>query len=209
MALAREVAASLEADVVITRANHGRTEALIALEQRLELPGDGQHDILLALPIGTDGTRILATVAGINGDDDVAIAAIGGGGGLYRLWRRGRVADGVAVVQIQHQAIAGLCLCIGFQREAARVHRSAHVEDYAQVAALTDPRTHQRDWRIFQLQPGQARFQGSVADIKHNAVGVAQGQQAMLRRAGQVKNDTRVIRRAPQTDVVHLYRQRR
>jgi hypothetical protein len=72
----------------VTRANHAiaehdeevivtdqvRPHARLGIDARCERAGDGQHNVLFHGAIAADGTRILPAVAGIDGDDDIAIA---------------------------------------------------------------------------------------------------------------------------------------
>jgi hypothetical protein len=64
----------------------------LAVDQRLQAPGDAQHHVFLAQAAAADGARVLAAVAGIQRDGDHALLAAAGGGGrrLGRGGQRGR-----------------------------------------------------------------------------------------------------------------------
>jgi hypothetical protein len=51
-------------------ASHRNLSPLQAFGQQL---GDGQHHVFFALALGTDSTRVFATVAGVDHDNDVAL----------------------------------------------------------------------------------------------------------------------------------------
>ena len=55
--LARQVAAPFQADVVVPGSNQGGCKADVGFEQRIDFPGDGQHNVFLADVVPGPGLR--------------------------------------------------------------------------------------------------------------------------------------------------------
>ena len=171
----------------------------------MQFAGNRHDHIFLAQAVGPYGTGILAAVAGINRNNNVAAARLAGG--AFAHLRHRRLLARAAVVEIQHQPISGLG--IGLESEAARVDAPGDIEDDPQIVAIANAGAHQGDRGIGQIEGGEAGLERRRGDVQHDAIGVFQGQQPVLGGAAQVKHNAGVIRSAPQAHVVHIHRERR
>ena len=75
LALARQVPAPTQTDVIVTAANQRRRKSGLALEESLQLFRDRQHHFLFPQFARPEGAGVFAAVSRINGDDDIAALA--------------------------------------------------------------------------------------------------------------------------------------
>ena len=191
-------------------------EAFHAVDLTLQLASDLQYHVFLTLAARAGRARVFATVAGVDHHDNVAFAGRGwrqldrrfGRGhrhcrhGCHR-WRRGRRRRGIGrvVEQIDHQTVA--VLRVRRQREAFRGDGFFQVDDHAQVGRRALGRAHRGDRRVRRLHV-QRRAEGGAIDVDHQPVRGCQGENAVLHRAAEVKDQSRVVRRPPQAHAVDL-----
>jgi hypothetical protein len=156
-------------------------------------------------------------MAGVDGDDDVALATrhrrqlgrrgagcgdhrrrIGGdarrAAGRRRLRHAGRGA-GFLVKQVDHQAVT--ILLIGCQAEAFRHYSGGQVKDQTQIGGRALGRTNTGDRRVAQRQLLQLGGQLGAVDVDNDAIGRGQREHAVLHRAGQVEDQACVVRGTP------------
>ena len=100
-------------------------------------------------------------------------------------------------------------LLVCLQRETAAIHRGAHVHHYAQVVPIAGGGAHLAYRRICQREVGEVGFKARVFHIQHDARRVLQDKDFVLGGTGEVKHHARVVRRAPQSHLVHVPRNRR
>ncbi|MNM80625.1 hypothetical protein D3C81_925970 [compost metagenome] len=214
--LAGDLGTFAQRNEVVAGTRQFGAEALHLVDLPLQLARDRQGDVLLVQATRTQGARVFTAVAGIDGDDDVALAAGRNrqlGHRLARRDRHGRRARrrrgrdggskvGALVVQIDHQAVA--VLLVGRQDEALRRYLGGQVEHQAHVVRRALRRAHRGDRRVGQLQLVQHGSQLGAIDVDDDAIGRAQGEQAVLHRTGQIEHQAGVVRCAPDAHALDL-----
>src|SRR5690554_1429903 len=71
--LAGDTCALTQPDVIVAVADHYGTKTFSIVNQPLHAPTDFQHDIFLTGTARADGSRVFAPMAGIDGDNDIAL----------------------------------------------------------------------------------------------------------------------------------------
>ncbi|SVJ58319.1 Uncharacterised protein [Klebsiella pneumoniae] len=168
-------------------------------------------------PARAKGARVFTAVAGVDGDDDIAGAALGWQRQLgHRLGRRHRSDRhargrrrgyvrgqvGALVVEIDHQAVA--VLLVGRQDETFRGDLRRQVEDHAQVVGRALGGAHRGDRGVAELETVELGRQLGAADVDDDTVGRGQGEQAVLHRTGEIEDQTGVVRSAPDPHALDL-----
>ena len=147
-----------------------------ALDDALELARDGKNNILLAAAGRTDGTGILAAMARIDGDDDVALTHRGGNNAAHGFGTGG-------AAQFDHQTMA--LARLGLLHEAAHLGGRCQVQHQAQILALGAV-AHLVD------EPtglaGKTTGQLAALDVDHHPVGIGQGEQLVVGPGGQMQH---------------------
>ncbi len=209
-------------DEVIAGAGQLSTETFFAVDLTLQFFGDLQHDVFLVLATRAGSARVFAAMPGIDSNHDVTLAT-GYRGQLdrrlgrrhwhrrrgrrrlhrcpCRRWRAGRDSVSFLVIQIDHQAVA--VLCIGRQGEAFRGYRLFQVDHNPKVGWRTLGRTHIAYRRVGGSHI-QWRGQCCAIDVDDQTIGCAQGEDTVLHGARQVENQPRVVRCAPQAHALDL-----
>ena len=205
--LARDLGSAPEADEVVTAADEDRLHARDSIDPASERLGDGEHHVLLADPRTGHRTGVVATVAGIDGDDHVALLPGGAARGL--LAHRGRLRS-AGRVDVDDQAVA--VLSIGLEQEALGPHPPLHVEHHPQIVPLPVARAtlgrlavrgpDAREEAIAGTGLGNTLQELGAAQIDHHPVGAAKHEQRVLHGAVDVEDDPGVIRRRPRPDVL-------
>ena len=191
--------APAQADVVITPPHQDRAHAALVLDLAAELFGDGEHHDLLPRALAADGAGILATVTGIDGDDQ--ISELGG-----VAWRRAfdaflqRLFGIALVVQIHHQAIA--VLLVGLEKKAARAYGLAQIEYHAQIPVIALRITNASQQLTGILRPIDVALQSGITEIHHHPRRVVQHEQGVLQRTTHIEDDARAIRCRPHAHAV-------
>ncbi|MNZ51041.1 hypothetical protein D3C78_688460 [compost metagenome] len=130
--LAGDLGTLAQRDEVVAAAHQLGAKATLAVDLALKLAGNRQHHVLLAHTTRAEGARILAAVTGIDGDDDVALAARhrwqrGGrtrfGGSFRRLSRDGRRQGRDWQGIVRHRLVRRRTGRHGIRRPLGRLHR--------------------------------------------------------------------------------------
>ena len=175
---------------------------------------DLQHHILFAHAARAACTGILATVACIDGYNDIAPTRRGSGGrrGPDRWsrpdrWRRGpNSLLRTHGLQVNDQPIP--TLPIGSQQKAARLHGPRQIENNAHRTILTVGGAnipHDPGGRQCRTGTGE---HAALFDVDDDAVGVRQGEKLVFGGLADVERDTRFVRRGGYTHTLDLYRSR-
>ena len=219
--LAGNLGALAQRNKVIAGAHQLGTEALFSIDLALQLLGDLQYHMLLVNLPRPDRTRVLATMAGVNGNDDVALTAgqwrqfcrQGRRDRLGRCTRRyrgrhprrggsGRGGVGLAVEQVDNQAVA--VLLVGREGKALGGNLSGQVNDDPERISVKLRRTQACHRCVFQRQRLEWFGQIGLIHIDDDAVRCRQGEYLVLNRARQVENQPRVIRCPPQPYALYV-----
>ncbi|MNP17303.1 hypothetical protein D3C76_1097320 [compost metagenome] len=214
--LAGDLGALAQRDEVVAGTRQFGAEALHLVDLPLQFAGDRQGDVLLVQPARAERARVLAAVAGVDGDHHVALAARRSRHPGHRLARSDRHGGhvrrgsgrhvggdvGALVVQVDHQAVA--VLLVRRQDETLRRHLGGKVEHQAQVAGRALRRAHGGDRRVAQLELVEHGGELGAVDVDDDAVGRAESEQAVLYGAGQVEHQAGVVRCAPDAHALDL-----
>jgi hypothetical protein len=159
-----------------------------------QLARDGEHDVLLANAGAAARPWILATMAGVDRNDDIATAIGRRRGGAPNDGRCRLTCD-----QVDDQAVAvGL---VRREQKSLRLGRLVELEDDAQLAARAWPGAHRAHHAFGFGQPECAR-RDRARQIDDDAVGIGQCEDAMLHGRAELENDTRALGAGPDADVV-------
>ena len=74
--LARNLGTFAQRNEVVPGAHQHRLESRFGIDQGFGFTGDRQHHVLFPRLVVTDGARIFATMAGIKGNDDIALTGL-------------------------------------------------------------------------------------------------------------------------------------
>ena len=182
--------------------------------------------------MGAHRPRVLATVPGIDGDNDVPLGmrlrldggshrfgfprvAFGDGFGLCPLRSNLLIAnhrfdgiDGIldradtGVIEIDHQPVA--VLIIGRQREALGDDGAADIKHDAQPAALAHAGPHLRNGTVVQVELVGVEIQIGTVEVDDDTIGIVEGEDIGIDRSRHVEHQPDVVRSRPQPHVVHL-----
>ena len=204
LCLAGAHVALVQRDEDVAVAHQERLHARIGVNARGELARHRQGDGFLVLAAGADGAGVLAAVAGVNGDDEFALAAADDV--LHRARRRGlaaghRFAFGA---QVQDQARAAAHALDA----AARLHFTPQVEHHAQVAFGRLAGAHRRHDAVGRWRTVAGGKRGA-RKIQHQPVRVGQGENLVLGLARQLEHHARAAVRFHQLEALQLGRERR
>jgi len=209
--LAGNLGTSAQRNEIIAGTHQFATEALLLAELALQLAGNGQgYMLLIDFFVRADGPGVLAAMAGIDGDDDVALATRRRRQARRRLRRRdgqaglhgGQVTRRFAIKQIDDQAMP--VLLIGLQCEALRRNPRTEVKHHAQLTGRALRSAHGADRRITQIELFKGHLQLRTTDINDDAFGCSQGEYAVFHRTTQVKHQACVVRRTPQAHTADI-----
>ncbi len=188
-------------EVIAIAGQHG-AHAGFGIHPPVERSCNAQNHVLLPRPVLADGARILAAVAGIDGDDE--IARLGPHMlGLDRLLGRRRSTR----LQVDDQAIS--IPMIGCRQEALGMSLPGQIENDAQA-----PRRTARDAHLFHGARGRAdrrvrRLQACVLEVEHQTVRILEEGHRVLRLTRQVDDDPGGIGIGPETNPAHIDGKRR
>jgi len=196
--VARLRVAFFERNEVIAVARQHRAHARRLLDLLLELARDRERDVLFVQAGRSGCTGIVAAVAGIDRDDDVAwLAWRGFGDALHRrrLFRRG--------IKIEHEPVTELVR--GRQQETLRTHALGEVEHDARVvlALLAGADAFEET-----LRSRRAERVGENARVKveNDAVRLGELEQLVLGRTRHIEHRARVFGTGPDAQILDFSR---
>jgi hypothetical protein len=157
---------------------------------------NGERHVLLAGAVRTPRPGVLAAVAGIDGDDQLASHAGTARDALDRAGPRRRPAQ-----EVDHEPVAATAA--GRQQEAARAYRAADIEHYPQFAITARRAANRGHHADGQTRDGEAAAEPHVPQIEHDARRMRKGEQRVTGRPAERKYHPRTIRGGPQPYGTH------
>jgi len=183
--LAGDHVALLERNEHVAVADQEGAHAGIGVDLRSQFARHRQRDFLLVLLGRADRARILAAVAGIDGDDQLAVTRADDV--LQRACGRGLAGDRRALgAQLEHEART----VADALDAAARLHRTREIEHHAQVAFGRLAGAHAGDHAV-RGRRLVARTQRSARQVEHQAVRVVERENLVVDGARQVDHRVR------------------
>ncbi len=165
-------------------------------------PRNIQNHIFFAGTLAPARPGILATVTGVDGDDQVAqLRRLVPGLDFLRCARRHRRLRS-APEQVDDQSMA--ILFVGLEHEALGLDRTAQIEHQAQVGFVAWSAAQPLYDPTAGLHFHQVGLDGGILEIHHQAIRTHQGEQPVFHRAADVQHHARTVRCRPQPYTLHL-----
>ena len=197
LAVPRPLQAIAERDEVITGAGQHRAHPGLRVDLVGEQPRHLEGDVLLAGAGLADGARVLAAVAGIDGNHQVTLA----GRGMRRDDRPQRTAAGG---QIDDQPVA-----VGLVRrcqETVGLRPAVEVEHDPQGAARLGPGPHRTNQARGLGHGDAAGVERSPLEVDDDAIGTRQREQLVTHRLAQIEHHPGRVGTRPDAQVADLHR---
>ena len=184
---------------VVAVAGQHRLHPRLGIDLERQFARNGEDHVLFTSAVLADGARILAAVAGVDGDDEVA--GIGG-----RMLHLDRGIGALTRSQIDDQAIA--VAIVGRCQKALGLNGPRQIEHDPQLTRRAPRHAHVLDGPGSGRRRARAACQARPGDIQHHAIGIPQNLQTVVGPAGQIQHHPRVIGSRPQPNGAYIDRVR-